>query len=161
MRKFLLLIAALGYMSPTGFAASLTIKFINQSSEAINSITAKPKSGEQPINLTTSPMAAFSKTAASLQISNPIMPAVILPSAQQLASAQNVSQAAQSVKPNLTPPIIPTPTAVTKPISDPSAVTLTAPDKTCVFAIIITFASGKVTTLTDTDLCQTDSIIIQ
>jgi hypothetical protein len=161
MRKLVIVVGALVLMSPTAFGATLTVKFINQSGQALNNVTATPKGGEQPINLTTSPMAASSKTAASVQISNPIMPAVILPSAQQLASAQNFSKAAQIVKPNLTPLIIPIPTAVTKLISDPSAVTFTAPDKTCVFAITITFASGKVTTLTDTDLCQTDSIIIQ
>jgi hypothetical protein len=42
-----------------------------------------------------------------------------------------------------------------------STITFLAPANTCVFNLSYTLANGKVTVLTDTDLCQTDQIIIE
>ncbi len=39
--------------------------------------------------------------------------------------------------------------------------TITAPDGTCVFTLTFTSASGKTVNRPDTDLCQTDGIIIE
>jgi hypothetical protein len=161
MRKFLLLIATLVLTSPASFGATLTVKFINQSGQALNSVTAVPKGGDQAINLTAAPMADLAKTATSAQVAAPAMPAVLVPPIKPLTAAQSVSLAATIVRPAITAPVIPTPTAVQRTIADPSAVTFNAPDKACVFTLAFTFASGKITTLPDTDLCQTEQIVVE
>ena len=42
-----------------------------------------------------------------------------------------------------------------------ASVTIPAPDDTCVFDLAFTFASGQTTRHPDTDICQSDGIVVE
>jgi hypothetical protein len=165
MLKVFICVAGLVLTSSPSFASSLTIKFINQSGQAISSITATAKGKDQPINLPVASLPAIAKLAASqaagaFQASDPVMPPVLQPPTAAQTSLKAVIATRVPVKALLAPPIMPTPVPVVRNV-DPSEVKFIVPDKTCVFNLTITLASGKITTLPDTDLCQTEQIIVQ
>jgi hypothetical protein len=157
MRKLLMLLTAWVLMTPQSHSATLSVKFINKTGQALKSITATPIDGDVALNLIAAPLAADAQPMA------PVLPAIVVPSPQVLAAAATASKAAAPalLKPTITPPVMAAATALAKPPADPARVTFTAPDKTCVFNLAFTLASGKVSTLPDADLCQTDQIIVE
>ncbi len=103
MRKLHLFTLAICLLSSTAQAATISLTFNNKSGQAVNVVTATPKSGGDAQSLLPASLAAGAK----------------------------------------------------------STISFASPGTACVFTLTYTLGNGKTTTVPDTDLCQTDQIIIQ
>lgn len=139
MRKAMLLAALLlMHSTASGFAASLTINLANQSGDTINELGLTSKESPEP------------PVQDILESSEP--------------PVQDTSESSETpIQENLELSEPPVQNILAAPIAagDSGAVTIEAADGECIFKLTFTFASGKVFERADTDICQTDSIVIE
>ncbi len=139
MHKAKFLAAFLLMTSATSvFAASLTVNFTNLSGDTISELAATSKESPPP------------PVQETLETPEPL-------------DQENVESSEPPVQDNveLTEPPVQNILAAPIAAGDSGAVTIDAADGECIFKLTFTFSSGKVLEREDTDICQTDSIVIE